>query len=441
MLNRKKITAALTCFLLLAGSTGLTVSATGNTGGSADNSVYITKKLVMDDAVENYPSFTFQFELEQQLKGEVVDKDGKPLKISENPVNLTAGISYHGTVSDAALPNTDLDAADETDSQTGLRTVTQKAAVRDQDGGELTAEDFGEVGVYMYKVTEKAPEEGSWEPISDYDSIRAEKESYTIVFQVTRNETTNSLEISSVAVMDEKQNKVDTAEFTNIYQRDDNTPPPENPNDPDDPYDPNDPEDPNHPENPDNPKAYAFQISKEVTGDLGNTDQEFTFDLTVTRNATETDDAAYTGTVVYSSGENKGKPVEGAKTLTVRFGSDRTFTTSFTLKHNQTLVFDDFPVGTGYTISEKDPGDYTATVDYVQGTVSERDVSMTGFAEKSLEIREGNNRVDIENNSQSTPLTGIVTDNLSFILLIAVAAAGMGAYLVLKKRLGNDKNV
>lgn len=420
MLNIKKVIAVLTSSLLLAGTFGMAVSATGGSGeASAEAEAYITKKLVMDDAVENYPAFTFEFELEQQFETEVIDQNGDPQKVSDTEVNLTASITYKGTLEGAAVENTDADMKDETDSQTGLRTVTQKVAIKNENGEELTGADFEAPGIYVYKVTEKELTEDSWEPISDYDSVRAENESYTIVFQVTRNEDTNELEISSVAILDETKTKVDTAEFTNIYQRDDNPPPPD------------DSEDPKKPE------TYAFQISKEVTGDLSNPDEEFTFHLTVTRNATETDDAVYTGTIVYTSGDEAGQQVPETGVIEVSFGSGNTYTKTFKLKDNQTLAFDDFPVGTGYAVSETVPDGYTALVAYVQGGIETEGVSMANFSTKSLEIREGDNRVAVENNNQSTPLTGIVTDNFSFILLIAAAVIGMGAYVVLKKRLRN----
>ena len=49
-------------------------------------------------------------------------------------------------------------------------------------------------------------------------------------------------------------------------------------------------------------------------------------------------------------------------------------------------------------------------------------------------VGEKANYTKVENNYNDQPITGIVTENLPFILLIAAAVLGFAAYLVVKRR-------
>lgn len=120
-------------------------------------------------------------------------------------------------------------------------------------------------------------------------------------------------------------------------------------------------------------KTGSLSIGKEVTGDIGDTEKEFEFTVTF----------AGTGTYQYS--------VDGGEPIT----AEDTDTIIITLKHGETAVFIDLPVGLGYTVLETDySGDgYTATVEKAQGYI----------------IRQGSEVKFNNNRSEEAPETGALT--------------------------------
>lgn len=48
-------------------------------------------------------------------------------------------------------------------------------------------------------------------------------------------------------------------------------------------------------------------------------------------------------------------------------------------------------------------------------------------------VGEGSNYADVENNYSDNPITGIISNNLPFIILICAAVLGFAAYLVVKR--------
>lgn len=172
--------------------------------------------------------------------------------------------------------------------------------------------------------------------------------------------------------------------------------------------------------------ADALSISKTVSGEYGDQTKDFTFSVTLYKSPTVHDDKE----VTYQGRIGSEAPID--------FTTNSPVTVQ--LHHGESLVFDDLPAGTTYTVTE-------------QGTEGYRPyavVTVDGTAESEINAAEGQNLstgtkvVGTDTNSAAfrnvydeggsiTP-TGIIIDNLPFILLVVVAASGLSFYVVSRRR-------
>lgn len=111
-------------------------------------------------------------------------------------------------------------------------------------------------------------------------------------------------------------------------------------------------------------------------------------------------------------------------------------THTFQLKHSQKITFTDLPVGTTFTLSENNGqavGNYKTTITGMSDGVEFSETQGVMTTANRL-VGEDSNYADVENNYADSPITGIVENNLPFLVLIGIAVAGFGAYLFLKRR-------
>lgn len=439
MFKKKKIAMGVVTALLLTGMLGLTAGATEMADTTVRPTKFkIQKTLRMDKNVENYPDLEFTFEFTQlKSKAEIEDAIGETTKsniaddeiknlISDKEVTLApVTISYDGT--ETATPNT-------VKNRDGIeKAVTD--VIKDADlykseaTSPLKATDFPEPGLYVYKVTEKdisfaeiSSTETTNKKITSKDELECSDEVYimvipvgygqesdgtydyesdlqfimtdAVILKVTTDGETGAKDVEKVAVPD----------FTNIYQRND--------------------------EEDENGKEYGLKIKKSVVGKYANKGEDFTFKITIHANATEKSEVTGYDATVYDL--STGTAVNN-KTYTVEFERE----TEFTLGHNEELRFEKFPVGTTWQVSETTPAAYSVSATTTIGTTTKTYDTGNSFADETFTIVEGENRMDVVNTENEITVTGIVTDNLSFILLIAVAVAGIAAYTVMKRRIRN----
>ncbi len=169
-------------------------------------------------------------------------------------------------------------------------------------------------------------------------------------------------------------------------------------------------------------KTSSLTISKTVDGAMGDKTKKFDFTLTLnTLSALETGAPSYTGTITRA--DDTTEEVAWTK------GTDL----KFTLADGEKLEFNNLPVGTVFSVSETS---YTA--DGYTTTVSSVTNGGAGTAEQNLVIGEGANSVAYTNTKNGSVPTGIVVDNLPFILLIVVALGGLVGYVVMKRRKHRD---
>ena len=104
------------------------------------------------------------------------------------------------------------------------------------------------------------------------------------------------------------------------------------------------------------------------------------------------------------------------------------------LRDGESVDIKGLPYGTVYTITEEmaDNGLYTATStgkDNTTGKVFEKNSVTNAVLSDTL-----GNDLTVTNTRETVTPTGVFIDNLPFILLIVIGAAGIGAYLFSRRR-------
>lgn len=153
--------------------------------------------------------------------------------------------------------------------------------------------------------------------------------------------------------------------------------------------------------------AVDVTIAKQVTGNMGDRTKAFAF------------------TVSVPEGVSIGEPTGGEYTLT----DSRTAT--FSLSHNKSVTLHDVPIGATLTIKEEGADGYTM---YIDGTPVEGNTYTGTYAVSG----EGENKVTVENNKEAIPDTGIVTDSLPYIVILACVVA-IGAVVIVRRRGRRDE--
>lgn len=162
-------------------------------------------------------------------------------------------------------------------------------------------------------------------------------------------------------------------------------------------------------------------VKKIVTGDLGDKTKEFKFTVKVTAPAL----SSKTGYKAVIAGPGD----ERSEEITFNSGAEQTIQ----LAHGQELVFTDLDVGASYEVQETDNDtNYTAKTYNVEnsGTPQEQE----GKKQITGKVSEGSDLVSVVNNRTGTTPTGIVINNLPFILMIAAVLGGFAAYIAARRR-------
>lgn len=381
---KKSFVAKLSAVALaLMLSLGFDTSVFAATGDGVTEAA-ITKNLQMDENVTT-PNVTFTFDVEKVS----LDGSNDLTALAEMPTITVPSISYNS--SDAGT----------TAAGSNLKEVKKQTANIIPD-----IKEFPHAGVYQYEIAEKH----SGYAAAAGTALTYSKAVYNMEIHIKNS--TNSLEISGIYVNyvkddddNPKTGKVDPTPgtgddlsdwiFVNKFAKNGGT-------------------------NANN----ALTISKTVTGALGDKTKQFTFTMNLnTLSALETPGTTYTGTITRANGS---------------LATDTSFELSaasntFTLADGESLVFDHLPVGTIYTVAETNSDGYSTTVEAMVNGQS------TAVSPTNAVIGEHTNRVTFTNTKNNPAPTGILVNNLPFIILILVAVCGFAGYIVLKRRSYKNK--
>ena len=251
---------------------------------------------------------------------------------------------------------------------------------------------FPHAGEYVYTV--KETDEGAANP-----SITYSKEQYTLRVRVANRVNNNSLYIKDITAERDisngnAANKVAKISFTNTYR-----------------------------------KNVSLEIKKTTTGTLADKTKKFNFKITFEKSATEDTLTSFQGTIT-RKGSAETEPV------TCTGGS-----ATFTLADGDVLKFENLPAGTKYKVTEvegeKDgyTPHVTVTDNGTKGQVIKgADGTDLSSSQNGNYAGENDNIVEFENKYVENPATGIIMNNLPFILLIGVAVLAFGTLAFVKKR-------
>lgn len=190
-------------------------------------------------------------------------------------------------------------------------------------------------------------------------------------------------------------------------------------------------------------------ITKQVTGLLGDTNKDFEFRVSITRNGADC-----------SAG------------VTAKKGDQMVSLTDFTLKHNETVTLENVPIGATITVTEVTPGEhynvsatghsgeqnggnnviftYVAAANTATASdADEADLMLLSMDEDTAVDADGdavaydvgarvkNNQIIVTNHATLIPDTGVLLDTLPYIVILAVVAGG-GILLMLRKHRKED---
>lgn len=247
-------------------------------------------------------------------------------------------------------------------------------------------------GVYRYKITETTTS-------ADFsaDIALGEDESTTKYLDVYVKNVNGTKEIYEFKMFDALTDKTTNAkdeDFTSVYN------------------------------------TYSLTLTKHVSGDMGETDKFFYFDLN------------FEGPDGYKLNytENNDIDIKTDLDLTLDDSANGTgFDNAVGLKDGQSFVITGIPSTVKYIITEQDPGNYYKVQNMVNGTWTKESFTFSDDTASDLDtvkttMDKKNNTVDFENyrGVSNVPATGIILNFAPYILLVAFA--GVFAVLFLRKR-------
>lgn len=239
---------------------------------------------------------------------------------------------------------------------------------------KLLGDNYNKVGKYAYTISENE---------TKIPGITKDAHTYEMIVTVVNKKNTDLDNNTGygyyVGMYDADGNKV-PAEFTNTYN------------------------------------SYSLEVKKTVQGNFGDLGDTFTFYITL-GGADGKDNNYASATVTVSDAAN-------GKTWTIGGGQQ-----TVTLKHGQTIIVSNLPVGVTYTVTEKKTNDDGTA--WVYDTTGEA-VAINDVL-PSITANNNENKVEIVNKHEGIPDMGVVLDNAPYIAMLAIVAIG-GVALMLNKR-------
>ena len=365
------------------------------TGTEAQPATIKLKKTLIADKGVNLPNLTFNFTATKKSVNDVVVND---------PQNDTTMPSI--TFNDSTFSNQD----DINDSNFNAQDKVYKIT-KEQD---VNLTGFTHAGKYEWIIAETK---------DNQQNVTYDTNTYTLTAYVANNAAGNGYFVKTITVKNNKGDKVENLEFVNKYVKN-------------------------------NGSLVISKIladsNKADTGANKHTEnfndksKEFSFTINLIKpNSADENLTKVTATYYKQDGQTENKDIN--------FGQDQ----NFTLKDGEKLEFDqNLPIGTTYTVKENAVENYTPSAKVTQnGTVLTFDAKQVKEGSKNTELNaadgankddvnyenklyigEGENKVEFINNYDFIVLTGIVMNNLPFILMVVVAVLGFGIYAIAKGR-------
>lgn len=383
-------------------------SATAKANGETNAKVAINKTLNIAEGITT-PKATFKFTFTPKTG---TSSNSAPYQMASNSDKTK------GYIPERIVSYTENDQL--TSGQTSIKKDT---------GDIFDGISYEHAGEYVYTVEEM---QNTYKPIKDknnkdIDAINYDKRTYdmhvivknkdngtyisSVYFKEVKNQVEESAKKEPSSEPDAETYKYDL--FENTYTKDGGK------------IDPNDP----HPNNPDKDKTdktkKSLTISKIVDGSSGDRTKDFNFKLTITLPSTNKTSAAPVTNIVVRHGDR-------SEELAIL--NTEVITHNFTLKHGESLTIDDLPAGSRYTLTETGVPGYTASSLYMTNGVSTKGIAgvlSSDYTLSDILVGEKTNDNTVTNKIDDVTPTGLLIDNLPFILMIGLGLAG---FVVLSKK-------
>lgn len=163
--------------------------------------------------------------------------------------------------------------------------------------------------------------------------------------------------------------------------------------------------------------AGSLTVGKTVTGLLGDKQKEFTVKVTFTAPEGKT----VNSNITYMDGNEE-------KTIAATAWVNGVATAEITLKHDESVTFNNIPYGVTYTVVEND---YT-------GENGGYDVAAYTYTDEGKIIDSNSDTVTITNSKGGTVDAGVIVDSLPYVLMLAVVCAGL--FVLVSKKRGAREN-
>ena len=406
-----------------------TTTTTDTNTNPTDAKAYITKQFDMPVGTTR-PDETFTFN-----EG-TISKDGKPstVTLGDKEVN---NLGSKDIKFDSKSTKKTIEVNGAGNEHKIYRYLASTPLLTDAD--ETALKNAG-AGVYTFPITESHPASGYVTPGTTPDGTKETKLTYSQAeYEVTVYVKTgaNGNYIGTIKVSKEKDDQGTTITAENEKkvdpsQPDDNIPGSgglrfvntytEKFNKLDNPGGGS--PDPNDPTKPDN-RDKVLSVGKIVSGDLGDKNKPFTFTVKVTQPSLVTSkDETYHAQVFTKDGDPDGSEFT--------FHSGDVITKN--LSHGEKLVFKDLYVGTAFEAQETD-GDPTYTSStYARLNGGDPTEKAKERAKVTGNVSENTDTVVVVNTRNTTSPTGIIVNNLPYILLVLGVVAGFVGYIASKRR-------
>lgn len=159
--------------------------------------------------------------------------------------------------------------------------------------------------------------------------------------------------------------------------------------------------------------AGSLEVTKEVTGLLGDTSKEFDVTVTFTAPIGKTVGEA----ISYRDGD-------ADKTIATTDWKDGEAKAVITLKHDETVTFTNVPYGVTYKVVEND---YTGSDKYETPTYVYSD-------ENNKKIDTLQDTVKITNNKNGNIDTGLILNNGIYVAILAIVLAAVAAFVIRRRK-------
>ena len=127
--------------------------------------------------------------------------------------------------------------------------------------------------------------------------------------------------------------------------------------------------------------------------------------------------------------------VKGADGNKITINKDGTY--KFTLQANKNMKFTGVPVGTKISVEESATPNYRGSAESVFNGLPQTKVSASKYNEAITvknTLGQKQNKVDVTNTYNYVPTTGIIMNNLPYVLMIALCGAALMAFVAFKRR-------